>query len=163
MLLGWGSPPFLHVLAAQLGIALPGQGVPPYPPAGHSKHALPCGGSPPSSISWLHAGAACGLVGVSPPLSWLRAGSGRCWVRGPPPSPPCGAARIKRTVPFKGYPILVGILRLASCKECALSVQVPRLCRPHVYAPCLHGGLGAIPTFLWLRGGWIARRLLWRQ
>ena len=64
------------------------------------------------------------------------------------PFPPLVDARVKRTLPFWGSLLLLGVLRLATRKECTLPVSVPFLCLPHVLALFLHVGLVAVPVFL---------------
>ena len=99
LLLGRFSPllllPWLHTGRARCLVRMS-----PYTPGTIRMHALLCGGSPPSSISWLRAVRSCGLVGVSPSHPWPHTGNARCCVGSPPP--PLVAARIKRTMPFRG-------------------------------------------------------------
>ena len=128
-----GSPPFLHLLSEHWGSALTGPGVPPYSLPARGKSVLTCGGSPPpSSISWLRDGVARGLVGMSPSLPWLRAGSAHCWLRGSHPPPPNVSARVKHALLLRDYSLHVSVLWLAARKERALLVMVHRLCRPLV-------------------------------
>ena len=103
---------------------MPGRGVPPYPLAARGKCALPCGGSLPL----LHILAARwgstrpGWVVPLPPL----VARGKLVLMGErsPPFPLLVHACFKRTLVFRGYLLLVFLLRLATCKELTLTVPV---------------------------------------
>ena len=109
LLLG-GCPPLLHPLAAYGKLVLPCGGSPPSSTILWLRAGGVCccsGGAPPppsapwlrtgsarcrvgghrtSSISWIRAGGAHGLVRVSPTIPWLRVRSASFWVGSPPPS-----------------------------------------------------------------------------
>ena len=81
-----GVPPFLLSLAARWGSALPGWGVPLFPPRAHMLHALRFRGVPLLLLSLAARWGSARPSWGSPLLPFPRAVCARCWVGFPPNS-----------------------------------------------------------------------------